>query len=74
MGIKIYYFPLQFKVIFLSFFSKFILKSNMEDTKSQYHKIINKSKNFEDKNMTMVLHEILRVISLVDQIHIKAQS
>ena len=47
----------------------------MGDTKSQYQKIINKSRKiFEDKNSDYGSSwRILRVISLVDQIHIKAQ-
>ena len=47
----------------------------MGDTKSKYQKIINKSRKiFEDKNSDYGSSwRILRVISLVDQIHIKAQ-
>ena len=47
----------------------------MGDTKSQYQKIINKSRKiFEDKNSDYGSSwRILRVISLVDRIHIKAQ-
>lgn len=47
----------------------------MGDTKLQYQKIINKSRKiFEDKNSDYGSSwRILRVISLVDQIHIKAQ-
>tara|TARA_B110000914_G_scaffold221264_1_gene232759 strand:- start:3836 stop:4453 length:618 start_codon:yes stop_codon:yes gene_type:complete len=68
-------FPLQFKVILLFFFSKFMLKSHMEDTKSQYHKIISKSRQiFIDKNSDYGSSwRVLRIISLVDQINIKAQ-
>ena len=64
-----------FKVILLFFFSKFMLKSHMEDTKSQYHQIISKSRKiFIDKNTDYGSSwRVLRIISLVDQINIKAQ-
>ena len=47
----------------------------MEDTKSQYHKIISKSRKiFIDKNSDYGSSwRVLRIISLVDQINIKAQ-
>jgi len=47
----------------------------MEDTKSQYHKIICKSRKiFIDKNSDYGSSwRVLRIISLVDQINIKAQ-
>jgi hypothetical protein len=52
-----------------------MLKSHMEDTKSQYHKIISKSRKiFIDKNSDYGSSwRVLRIISLVDQINIKAQ-
>ena len=52
-----------------------MLKSYMEDTKSQYHQIINKSRKiFVDKNSDYGSSwRVLRIISLVDQINIKAQ-
>ena len=52
-----------------------MLKSHMEDTKSQYHKIISKSRQiFIDKNSDYGSSwRVLRIISLVDQINIKAQ-
>ena len=52
-----------------------MLKSHMEDTKSQYHNIINKSRKiFIDKNSDYGSSwRVLRIISLVDQINIKAQ-
>ncbi len=52
-----------------------MLKSNMEDTKSQYHKIITKSKEiFIHKNSDYGSSwRVLRIISLIDQINIKAQ-
>ena len=52
-----------------------MLKSNMEDTKSQYHNIISKSRKiFIDKNSDYgASWRVLRIISLVDQINIKAQ-
>ena len=47
----------------------------MEDTKSQYHNIISKSRKiFIDKNSDYGSSwRVLRIISLVDQINIKAQ-
>ena len=47
----------------------------MEDTKSQYHQIISKSRKiFIDKNSDYGSSwRVLRIISLVDQINIKAQ-
>ncbi len=47
----------------------------MGDTKLQYQRVISKSRKiFEDKNSDYGSSwRILRVISLVDQIHIKAQ-
>ena len=47
----------------------------MEDTKVQYHKIINKSRKiFINKNIDYGSSwRVLRIISLVDQINIKAQ-
>jgi len=47
----------------------------MEDTKSHYHKIISKSRKiFIDKNSDYGSSwRVLRIISLVDQINIKAQ-
>ena len=52
-----------------------MLNSNMEDTKVQYHKIINKSRKiFINKNIDYGSSwRVLRIISLVDQINIKAQ-
>ena len=47
----------------------------MEDTKTQYHKIISKSRKiFINKNSDYGSSwRVLRIISLVDQINIKAQ-
>ena len=47
----------------------------MEDTKEQYHNVISKSREiFIDKNADYGSSwRVLRIISLVDQINIKAQ-
>ena len=50
-----------------------MLKSNMEDTKSQYHNIISKSRKiFIDKNSDYgASWRVLRIISLVDQLTLR---